>query len=289
MFDGKAFGQEVVSIVKAHMERTLAPVVARMDAIEAKLGAVLGKEDLDAIKSEVETVKQAIADLPKPEPISIPDIPALISEEVEKAVSAIERPKDGHSPTPEEYGPLISEAVQKAVAGLPVAKDGVSLAGMLIDRSGNLVATLSDGTTRDLGPVVGKDAEKLDTSAVERQVKELFDAWPKPKDGVDGLGFDDLEAVYDGERGVTLRMVRGERIKEFTFTMPVVIDRGVWKEQNYQPGDGVTWGGSFWIAQEPTAEKPDSGKGWRLAVKKGRDGKDGVLKEQRETKVKVAL
>lgn len=36
---------------------------------------------------------------------------------------------------------------------------GVGLAGALIDRSGVLVLTLSDGTTRDLGVVVGKDGQ----------------------------------------------------------------------------------------------------------------------------------
>jgi hypothetical protein len=54
----------------------------------------------------------------------------------------------------------------------------------------------------------------------------------------------------------------------------VVIDRGVWREgQEYKAGDGVTWAGSYWIAQKDTSAKPDSGDGFRLAVKRGRDGK----------------
>jgi hypothetical protein len=53
-------------------------------------------------------------------------------------------------------------------------------------------------------------------------------------------------------------------------------DMGVWGEgRSYLKGDGVTWGGSFWIAQDDTADKPEaSAKSWRLAVKRGRDGKD---------------
>src|SRR5690606_7468488 len=35
--------------------------------------------------------------------------------------------------------------------------DGVGVAGAVINRDGELVITLSDGTTRDLGRVVGKD------------------------------------------------------------------------------------------------------------------------------------
>ena len=54
------------------------------------------------------------------------------------------------------------------------------------------------------------------------------------------------------------------------------------------PGDGTTWGGSFWIAQGETGEKPDTGKGWRLAVKKGRDGRDGTMKpDNGPPKVKI--
>lgn len=93
------------------------------------------------------------------------------------------------------------------------------------------------------------------------------------KDGFDGVGFDDLDLVHD-ERGVFLRFVKGENVKEFR--LPIVVDRGVFKAgQTYNKGDGTTWGGSFWIAQEETTEKPDSGKGWRCAVKRGRDGRDG--------------
>ncbi|MBB2709765.1 hypothetical protein N2597_07525 [Rhizobium sophoriradicis] len=36
-FDGKAFGQEIVQIVKDHLERNLSPVAARLDAVEARL------------------------------------------------------------------------------------------------------------------------------------------------------------------------------------------------------------------------------------------------------------
>jgi len=97
------------------------------------------------------------------------------------------------------------------------------------------------------------------------------------KDGADGLGFDDLEVCHDGERVVTLRFIKGDRIKESAVTFPVVIDRGVYQAgRTYQKGDGVTWAGSWWIAQDTTSEKPGNGATkWRLAVKAGRDGSDG--------------
>lgn len=66
-------------------------------------------------------------------------------------------------------------------------------------------------------------------------------------------------------------------------TVPVVIDRGVWREEPHEAGDGTTWDGCFWIAQRRTlaTEKPGDGSGaWRLAVKRGRDGRDGLKGEK---------
>jgi hypothetical protein len=94
--------------------------------------------------------------------------------------------------------------------------------------------------------------------------------------GRDGFGFDDLEVLYDEERTITLRFMRGQDVREWVFRMPVVIDRGVWQERSYERGDGVTSGGHYWIARCDTSDRPEpNGGAWRLAVKRGRDGKDG--------------
>ncbi len=83
--------------------------------------------------------------------------------------------KDGAPGEPGREGrdadPVDYESVQKfivdRIAEFPVpkdgldginGKDGVGVAGGFIDKSGSLVLTLSDGTVRDLGCVVGKDA-----------------------------------------------------------------------------------------------------------------------------------
>jgi integrin beta 3 len=100
------------------------------------------------------------------------------------------------------------------------------------------------------------------------------------KDGKDAIGFEDIAMEYDGERAFTVRFVRGERAKEFNFTLPLVLDRGVFKEgETYQRGDSLTFGGSLWIAQKDAPEgKPGLSDDWRLACKRGRDGKDGVVR-----------
>lgn len=71
------------------------------------------------------------------------------------------------------------------------------------------------------------------------------------------------------------------------FRLPIVIDRGVYRaDERYAKGDGVTWGGSYSIAQkdEPQGE-PGKSDDWRLAVRRGRDGKDLRHDEPPEVKV----
>lgn len=95
--------------------------------------------------------------------------------------------------------------------------------------------------------------------------------------GKDGLGFDDLSMDYDGERTFSFTFRRGEEVKKYDFMMPVMLDRGVFKDgSGYVKGDGVSYAGSFWIAQKETTSKPGTDPTWRLAVKKGRDAKDSV-------------
>jgi integrin beta 3 len=68
--------------------------------------------------------------------------------------------------------------------------------------------------------------------------------------------------------------IGGRKIREVKTAL--VIDAGVWKEGAvYSAGDGVTLGGSFFIAQTNTSAKPgDKSEEWRLAVKRGNDGWD---------------
>lgn len=97
------------------------------------------------------------------------------------------------------------------------------------------------------------------------------------RDGLDGFGFDDLACSYDGGRMLTLAFSQGERVKEFTFKLPIPLDRGVFRTGTvYDKGDSVTYGGSCWLAQKDEAKgKPGESADWRLSTKHGRDGKQG--------------
>lgn len=200
----------------------------------------------------------------------------VIVEQVAAAIAALPKPADGVSVTLEDVEPLISSAVDKAVSAIPQPKDPVGICGALIDRVGQLVLTLSDGSVKTLGVVVGKD---VDQQQVADLIREEVAKIPRPKDGKDGLGFDDLTEAYDEFGRLSMRFVRGDEVKDFR--VPGIVDRGVYKPETvYLKGDGVSYGGSFWIAQAETQARPgdasDASRAWRLAVKVGRDGKPGA-------------
>jgi integrin beta 3 len=79
--------------------------------------------------------------------------------------------------------------------------------------------------------------------------------------------------VTSSDGGRTLRWAIGDTVHEIKTAL--VLDAGVWKEgASYAAGDGVTLGGSFFIAQADTSSKPPSDD-WRLAVRAGRDYRPG--------------
>ena len=157
---------------------------------------------------------------------------------------------------------VIAEEVVVAVSTLPPpqkgedGKDGLSLANAIIDREGCLIVTFSDGRDKNLGCVVGKHGE----------------------DGADGETFtlDDFDIVPIDERSIKLMFTRGDICHSFELEFPVPVYRGVFRDgEEYARGDMVTWAGSLWHADKSTSEKPDAPDGgWRLAVKRGRDGRD---------------
>lgn len=182
-------------------------------------------------------------------------IPGLAGERGEKG-DVGERGADGLAGPQGEAGPAGERGA-----------DGKSVVGAMLSRSGNLILSLSDGVSLDVGSIIGKDgrdgANGLDGKTGENG-----------KDGRDGFGFDDLDLIDNGE-GIVLRFAQGDAFREFP--LPIVYERGVWQEGVYGKGAGVTFGGSFFIATRETSpeEKPGASDAWRLAIKRGRDGKNG--------------
>lgn len=148
-------------------------------------------------------------------------------------------------------------------------RDGVGLADALIDRDNNLVVTLTDGSTKSLGLVVGRDG---------RDGIDGKDGAPGER-GERGFSLDQFapELKADG-RTLVLKFVSGETAESWEIGFPAAIYRGVYKDgQTYDRGDLVTWAGSLWHCDAETAQKPgDGAEAWTLAAKRGRDGKDGA-------------
>jgi integrin beta 3 len=259
-FDGAEFGRQMVDAVKAHLQ----PLKDALDAAKAENVALRARiealEGRAAVPGPMGPQGEAGAD----------GAPGLDGRDGAPgpAGPAGERGIEGKAGPQGEQGPA-------GIAGLDgkdgaPGRDGADGAPGLDGKDG---APGRDGKPGERGQAGERGEKGLDG-------KDGRDGLPgvQGRDGKDGLGFDDLHVEHDGARTITFRLARGERTKEFTFKVPVVIDAGVWREgSEYEPGDGVTWRGSYWIAQKGTTAKPDDGNAdWRLAVKKGRDGKDAV-------------
>lgn len=196
---------------------------------------------------------------------AVRDYVARTIEPLTARLAEIERrpvPADGKSVTVEELRPMVDQFLRS----IPAPKDGK-------DGEDGKSVTLEDVRTY-------LDAE-LATWALgfERRAQDVLaraiDKIPAPKDGKDGLPVEEFEVVLEG-RALTLTIGRGELRKSHTLRIPALLDAGVFRDgATYEQGDGVTFGGSYWIAQKDAPEgKPGLSSDWRLAVKKGRDGKD---------------
>lgn len=194
MFDGKAFGQEVVAAVKAHVDKSLAPVLARLDVIEAKMKepAAVDEDDLEAVKSDVESLRKAIAAIPAPVEPVLPDIPAMVAE----AVAALPAPEPGKSVTLDDVRPMVEEAAQKAIAALPVpeAKD------VDMDAVGTKVASEVERVLAGWERPKSVTVEEL-APMVAESVQKAVSALPAPKDG---CGIKELLIDRDGALVATM-------------------------------------------------------------------------------------
>lgn len=187
----------------------------------------------------------------------------LICEDAEKAISeavkAIPVPKDGNngtSVTVDDVRPLIEAEIDKAVKQIPVPKDGIGMAGAMIDRDGNLIITMTNGETKELGRVVGKD----------------------------GLSLESFEMTYDAEdHEVVLKAVAAGRIQEVRYPAGGIRGKGYWRDGNKaKAGEAWTSDGSLWIARKDTSTKPStSNDAWFLAARAGRNG-ETVIKKVKE-------
>jgi hypothetical protein len=174
MFDGKAFGIEVVAVVKAHMEKTVAPLLAQIEAMRAELDTIkaapiaAGRDGKDADPEVMrQMILDAIAALPPAEKGKDADpveVAALVTQEAERILAGWERPQDGKDGAPGEKG--ADGADGKA------GRDGIDAMDVMVDREGTLVFTMSDGRMKNVGLVVGKDGQDVSLDAIEKLISD---------------------------------------------------------------------------------------------------------------------
>lgn len=239
MIDAKAFGEELAGIVKA----ATAPLLARIEVLERTLAErpepTAGKDGRDG--------KDGAS-------VGLDDVLPALQDQVREFLESIPAPQDGKDGRDGADG----KDGAPGERGEP-GRDGLDVKDLFRADGGRLVAVMSDGTTKDLGVFIGKDGEPGQDGA-------------DGKDGADGLGFEDMDFEQDEHGRMTAKFQRGDVVK--STRLPGIVDRGPYKSgERYEKGDAVSYGGSLWIAQDVTDEKPDGGKGWRLAVKKGRDAR----------------
>lgn len=267
MIDPVEFGKAMGAIVK----EATAPLLLRIDQLEKQLGAI-----------RIPTAQEAAA---------LIDVDAL----AKSAAALLPKAENGTSVTVDDVRPLVDELVSKAVAALPAAEKGKD-ADMEVLKShvGELVkgiqpaAPLPAPSVEEIAGTFERRFSDL-TLSWERQARDTFekaaDRMPKPKDGRDALDLENFDlSLSDDGRTVTVKMQAGENVIEKSVKIAAVIDRDTFKHDGtYEKGDGVSYGGSFWIAKcDAPKGVPGGGEtDWRCAVKKGRDGKD--LRENAST------
>ena len=245
-------------------------------------------------QKRIDELEAQIKAIPEPsQPLSVEDMRPLLKE----MVDAIEIPKGdkGDSITIDDVRPILKEAIEglsfditalekqvtDAIAAIPEVengKDGIAPTADEVAKSmEGLFSAWALGFERKADGVLEKAVDKL------RQPED-------GKPGRDAIPLDDFE-IQLAEDGRTVKMAlkRGEDVIERSIKIPAILDRGVYKRgQSYEKGDGVSYGGSFWIAQKDAPEGvPGSSDDFRLAVKRGRDGRESVKIERQSDKVKV--
>lgn len=254
MLDTKALAEATAIIVREHVDAAVAPLLKRIATLEGREAAIPtnGRDGADGRNG----IDGKDAD------------PELIRSMVQEAIASIPLPKDGDDGRDGKDG----ENGKDGADGRD-GKDGVGLAGMMIDRSGEAVVTLTDGTMVKLGPVVGRDGR--DGKDGERGA-----------DGRDGQDLTDIEVVQDGAT-VEFTFKMGETWNVYQITLPhgpagadgkdayAGEARGLFDPAaTYRKMDVVSLNGCEWRAkQDQPGDCP--GPGWMLTAQKGKRGDRG--------------
>lgn len=250
----------VAGVVKSTIADALSPVEKRLDAIESLPKAGQIKSD---ILAEVEGLIPKVKDGEPCASVTLEDVAPMVDQAVKSAI-----PDLSNFIHVDQVEKMVSDAVSRALESIEMPKNGENGRDALdieilpaIDESKNYprgtYASHNGGLWKSYQMTVGmKGWECIVDGVAEVEVKH---------------DESDPRVIFLG-----IKKSSGALSHEH-ITIPAVIDKGIYNPESlYEKGDGVTWAGSYWIANDEPDHKPGTGDGWRLAVKKGRDGKDGI-------------
>jgi hypothetical protein len=263
MFDAEKFGQEMGAAIR----EAVSPLIARIAELEKR--PTVTPEQVEYSVSKAVPTAETISTVVSikigehlQDRATMQQVEAAIEKQVSKSVFMA---VDG---LPKPLGlDAVEKMIAKAVAAIPPAlpgkdgvglkgdkgdpgtkgADGVGLAGAMIDRDGNLMATLTNGEVKNLGPVVGKD----------------------------GIGFESFDMEYLPEsHEVAIKASAAGRTKELRFPAGGIRPGGYWREgTKAKAGEAWVQGGSTYFCLHDTPTKPEAKSAdWIIAAQRGRDG-----------------
>ncbi len=249
--------KQLASIVAASLKAALEPYAGRLAAIEASIGETARLEEL---QSEVRTLRGELtgsaAGLGDRLTRELDDMSARLTAAETSAQAPGPAGPQGPQGDKGEAGPQ-GPAGPAGASGTPGERglDGINGRDGLPGQPGR---DGKDGAPGEPGPA-GQDGQD---GTLEELSVELLN---------DGRSFRFVRP--DGTPITTLDLKNGEGV----IRIPGHVYREVWRDgENYLKGETATWGGSLWVALQDTTDKPGEGsKAWRLAVKKGADGREG--------------
>ncbi len=212
------------------------------------------------------------------EPVDLAPIAQWVNNEVSRQMDDRPLPREGKDGLDaivdyELIESRIRESIPAPIKGDPGKDADLAVLNDMV--SDKVKAAMAEFRPPEKGDP-GKDAEPLDMEEVRRhltgEVQRELAGWERPKNGEDGLGFDDMTMdLEDDGRTLVFRVTRDGREKRFEIICPWQIYRDVYEAgRSYTRGDVVTYAGSQFTAKRDTTNKPGTDD-WVLSVKRGKD------------------
>lgn len=253
--------QQLVKDAVSTIQLPEAPKAPELPDIEGMINKAVDRIQIPqpALPDVEQLVKDAVFAIQLPEAPKAPELPD-IEGMIEKAVNGIQIP-------PPKL-PDIQQMVKEAVSALPSPKDGDP------GEDGKDALQLEIMPCIDEEKSYPRGSYAIHHGGLWRSYQKTtgLNGWECLVDGISSI---DISQANEREFTITAQLASGTKTEK-SFSIPVMIYRDIFKDgEKYLPGDSVTWAGSVWYCHAETTDKPGepSSKGWKLAVKRGRDAR----------------